>query len=385
MDAPEHFPNQKMLCLVMDWRKQVQDGVFETVYALRHLTDPVRCSWFAFAFELFCQIHLQGLGFAVSDFVPVRISKGKYHHYWYNRRFFIGHTQSTKGQPSRPDPYLDCSYESTRKAFIKLYSLIEPAIESYHKLHLQRGTSARMAELDGCEVHQIGAHGGWKRNGVLYNNYLNGIPIDFVKWVAGYKVDEKAMVYPEIKRACVRPPQTLIDRVFPFMKEVKLAMASDYDENGGQYKMCKGHDNTLLGFLKLCDYAAEYLLQDLAVMYDWMNLHEVFSLPLLCEVEFFEFRDELLEEMSKKPDPKPTRNTPEQFQYLEGLLEKIYRMLGERGVFHGNDEYSEEEVAAQSEELEDVAMVMEHFGDEFPAPARPPAVTPVTARNPVVG
>ena len=312
VDAPDVFSGQKMLGLVMDWRKTVQDGAFEAVYALRHVSNPERCTFFAVMFELFCQVHLTGLGFTVEDFMPVPLEDGNYYHRWYNRFLFTGNTKCKAGQASVPNAYLHCCYEAVKNGFVKLYQLVTPEIKSYHKLHLQRGVSARMAELAGCDAHQIGNHGGWKRNGVLFNNYLNGVPMDFVKWIAGYSLQDVTVDYPDVKRNCVQPAQELVDKMFPFVKEVRESMKADFEANGGRYVQWYGHDDTLNGFLDLCTFGAVYLLQDLAIMYDRMSLHEVFSLPMLASVEFIEFRDQLMVEMNKLPDAQPqVRAVPE--------------------------------------------------------------------------
>jgi hypothetical protein len=54
-----------MLTCVLSKRKTNQNGRLEGVYVLQHLTDPYQCPWFAFAYELFCQVHIDGFPFAI--------------------------------------------------------------------------------------------------------------------------------------------------------------------------------------------------------------------------------------------------------------------------------------------------------------------------------
>ena len=119
------FDDEKLLCLVLDWRKCNKDGQFETLNFLRHFSDPRRCNWFAFALELFCQIHLQGMDLSVEDFKPYWV-EGTNHaiHRWYDRYFFYGNTKSRKGQASRPNAYSMMSYNNVLNSFTHLYACV---------------------------------------------------------------------------------------------------------------------------------------------------------------------------------------------------------------------------------------------------------------------
>jgi hypothetical protein len=116
------------------------------VYAMRHKDDPMRCTWFAFAFELFCQTNLENMAMTVDDFRPVQVDesmkeqgyKGDYYHRWYDRYLFPGNTKAQKGKASTPNPYIPCNYDNVKKVFKFVYNLIVPVIISWHILHLAR-------------------------------------------------------------------------------------------------------------------------------------------------------------------------------------------------------------------------------------------------------
>jgi Centromere DNA-binding protein complex CBF3 subunit, domain 2 len=294
MDAPSQFGTEKLLVCVMDHRKTNKDGSFEAAYAMRHLHNPTRCSWFAFAHELYSQCELFGMNFVMEDFRPIPQCNGSYRHKWYKRQFFYGKTGSRKGIYCQPDPYRPCTYQATNKMFSELYCSIDPPVKGYHVLHCQRGAVVRMADGDGVEGHQIAQAGGWKRQGALYQNYLIGLPTRFLAWASGYK-SWKDQDHPRVRRNVLVNPPELWQKVFPFVKEVRDDMA----DNPSSWI---GHDDTLLGFLEVCDVAAKYYVQDLAVMYDEMDQHQVFSTSLFMSHEFFKFRAALTDEMEKQPD-----------------------------------------------------------------------------------
>lgn len=341
MKAPGVFVDDKeamLLTLVLDWRKTNQTGQFETLNFLRHLSDPRRCSWFSFALELFCQIHLQGMSLKAADFKPYYDDDGELRHRWYDRYFFYGNTQSRKGQASQPNPYNQCVYNNTSSAFTTVYAYVEPPILSYHKLHLQRGSVAREADGDGVEVHEIAGAGGWKRDGALFNNYLTGVPMTFVQWVCGYdqKLDPDNL--PVIKRALVDPPEKLVHCVFPFVKEVRKAKERNPKE-------WEGTDQTLWGFLDCCELAAKYFVQDCAHLYPTMSEHPVFTTPLFCCPAFMEYMAEANKaeaEFVPKPNPKHAY-----LQYTESImkgLRAIYRKLGGGNGFGECDPMEERQV-----------------------------------------
>ena len=70
---------------VLDRTKTNQEGQFELNVALRHHSDPLRCSWFSNHNELFSQHHIEQLEFKFEDFVPVLQEDGTYRHPWYER------------------------------------------------------------------------------------------------------------------------------------------------------------------------------------------------------------------------------------------------------------------------------------------------------------
>lgn len=332
MDAPGKLGDRcgKLLCAVLDWRKTNIDGAFETVYSLRHYDNPVRCCWFAFGLELYSQIHLDGCGLEVQDFVPQTVGLDKAGNPvkrfpWYDRFFLYGNTQSKKGRASVPSPSHSCNYENCRSAFHVVYDAVEPAIRAHHVLHLQRGAVARMADMDNLESHEIASAGGWYRNGSLFKHYLTGVPMRFIRWVCGFPdlKDDESDQTPLVKRGQLDPPKELWENVYPFYQALKKDLA----ENEEAYEV-EPKDTTVHGFLDLMETSAKYFLQDCAVMYEKMSDHPIFSTPLLMSPEFHDYRESLLASIAKltAEEENKTCHSNSNSQIME-FLQKIYRKL----------------------------------------------------------
>ena len=340
MDAPGKLGSScgKLLCAVMDWRKTNLNGIPETVCNLRNYHDPIRCAWFAFSLELYCQLNIDGTQLCVDDFKPRELplnehGKHTYHHPWHNRHFLYGNTQSCKGQASTPCPTAPCNYDNCRKAFHVLYSCVLPAILAFHVLHLQRGTVARMADADNMELHEIANAGGWYRHGSLFKSYPTGVPMRFIRWVCGYPdVKQGDNDHPpSIKRGVLDPPDELWRAVWPFYNDLKVAM----DENPEAFDTPDERNTTLVGFLVLMEHAAKYFLQDCAVMHDRMSEHEIFSTPVLASPAFFQFREELMNRMAQHTEEEEKTKaqsvphcTARIFEYLEKIYQRLTGTMG---------------------------------------------------------
>lgn len=337
-DPPTRFEQaSKLLCIVLDWRKTNFDGSFESVYAMRHRTDPKRCTWFAFALELYCQVHLMGLILCLADFIPYYSEEDKsWRHPWYDRYLFIGNNRARKNVPSSPNPYKQCTYHTVLQAFTWFYGIIKPAVSGYHKLHLQRGAVARMADADNIVHNDIAKAGGWKRDGAMYVSYLTALPIRFVEWLCGYgKSKDDDNVCP---RNAVEPPEELWSQVFPWVVPVREQLAWECAEVAAKrlsLSECKLYgktDDTLIGFLECCEYGAKYFLQDCAMMYDSMSDHEIYSTPLLCSSQFMDFRSELLGKMMQNAEKKIEEEQLKKTSLIDtflmfSYLKKIYNLL----------------------------------------------------------
>ena len=327
----------KLTTLVLDKRKNNQFGNYESVSSLRHLDNPLKCTDFALAMELFCQTELEGMPFTMEDFKPIPrmqdgFHDGTYYHRWYDRYVFVGQTKSRKGQASTPNPYAPATYQSTLNYFTRVYGQIEPPIRSYHKLHLQRGTVARRAEAEDVPTNQIGNQGGWHQDSSLFQHYLTGVPMQMIRFLAGYnpKIFPNESI-PKMKRNLVQPDPNLCAKVFPFIAELEVYMKSDPDA------FPPGECVTLYGFIECCKYWAKVLLQDCAVMYDEMSEHPIYTHPLFCSPEFFAFRNKLLEAMENQEQSKEEwestnqqQQNPSMRRMLE-ILESMYTMAVDFG------------------------------------------------------
>ena len=335
IDAPEEWGgDSKLLTCVTDGRKMNRDGKFESCFAARHHSDPLRCSFFTWANELYCQIHINGLDLTVEDFIPQERPGNMHHYAWYDRYFLVGNSKSQKGVASRPDPTKKCNYDNINSGFKTLYELIEPVIRGYHVLHLQRGTSARMANASGVELHEIANMGCWKAVSALLNNYLTGVPIKFVGWIAGWPKDIDPKDPPVVLRNLLQPPEVLWTKVFPFYLEVKALLEEDKGKNPEDRTFPTHKDVTILGFMELCEVAAKYFVQDCAILYETMSNHEIFSTELFQSPEFFSFREGLLQSIrdhvAANQDKKKAASANQ--EEMLDLVRKCYQILTNAGV-----------------------------------------------------
>jgi hypothetical protein len=62
VEAPGKLVGQHLACMVLDNRKMNKEGNPECVYSLRHLNDPMRCSWNALIMEKVFQNHVLDIG-----------------------------------------------------------------------------------------------------------------------------------------------------------------------------------------------------------------------------------------------------------------------------------------------------------------------------------
>lgn len=297
-----------LACFVLEKRKNNQSRQKCPVYSHRHLDDPTKCSFFALALELFGQTHMDGLAFLPSDFVPIPnmgsdgCHDGTYTHPWYDRCIFMGNTKAKKGACSEPDPYTHCLYPTVLSHFNRMYPQIDPPIVGYHKLHLERGQTARNAEKAGTRTEQIAQHGHWKIRDALRVHYLTGIPMEMIRFLAGF--DPKLVPgqpLPIIRRNLLKPSQEMQDLVFPFVQPVLDAMKKDRDAKKADPKHVCVYPTTecgaLVGFLNLSQLLACTFLQDCAVLFEDMNQHPIFTTPILQSRQFHLFRLELGEKM----------------------------------------------------------------------------------------
>jgi hypothetical protein len=329
--AEKMMKNGKLMTQVLDYRKTNREGRYEAMYAARHLYDPLRCSWFAIGTELYNLVHLLNSGFTPGDFLAVdNLVTGKIEKPWYDWYVFHGSTQCQRGQPSMPDETKPCCYSTVLSHFHKVYAQVQPPITGYHVLHLQRGAGAREAIRDGISHEQVGGAGCWKTGGSMQQNYLWSTPDEYVRYAAGYTdVMQKTGVYDTIARGCVLPPQSLIDKVFPYVRDTREAILQDPE------RWAKSNDTTLQGFFEFHDDLAVYLLQDLAVMKDRMSLHPMYGTELMLSVEFHEFREKLLMEMLNRKDEFKASHSigasdPEVMVYLKKIYERIGLAAGSR-------------------------------------------------------
>lgn len=348
-EAPEPMEGALLLVIVLDWRKTNSEGTHEAVHCLRHRSDPARCNFFAFAHELYSQIHFDGAHFEfnVEDFKPYRDDHGRIRHPWYDRRFFYGNSRSGKGTRSSPSPNRPTNYNTVNNYVKHMYEQIKPPIKGYHTLHLQRGNVARAADAHELPLHQIVA-AGWKAKTALETHYLTGVPMQFVRWVCGYKAEIKNAEPKDwyVARNVVQPPKELVDEVFPFVAEVEAAMAEDPEG-------WKDTDETLGGFLELCRVAAGYYLQDVAVLQERISQNPIFATTLFNSQMYHDFRHKLLEEMKGHQEmvaaEEEAKHKANSNPYIVEMLNKILdKLQGYNTRAEGNKRTYQQSIATES-------------------------------------
>ena len=340
----------KLACLVLEKRKNNQSRDKYPVFSHRHLSDPYKCSFFALGLELFGQTHLDGLPFMPTDFKPEPhmgsdgLHDGTYRHPWYDRCIFVGNTKARKGECSTPDPYNHCIYQTVLSHFKKMYQQIDPPLVSYHKLHLERGQTARDAEKAGVGANAIATHGQWKIRDALRECYLTGIPMELIRHLAGFDpmlVNGKPL--PKIRRDLLEPPKELRDMVFPFLKPVKEEYEADLARQEADPKYVgeypKKECGALSGFLELTTLLSKTFLQDCAVLYEDMSNHPIFSTPVLQSRLFQIFRLGLIEKMESyeafaSEDKVAVESPPDPAaQKCLSLVKKLFKLLTEVSHF----------------------------------------------------
>ncbi len=378
-----------LLTCVLEKRKTNQTGQVDTVMGLRHLFCPYQCPWFAFSYELYCQIWQDNMKFFPEDFLPrPRLDSSGQHtgtfiHPWFDRYIFYGFTKSEKGRASQADPLKKISYDSCLRLFKKkVYKQIDPPIDTYHKLHLQRGASVRKAEQEGVEHHQIGRHGGWVQHGdSLSTHYLTGAPMEMIRLLAGYEPKlQPGTEVPVMLRSLVTPPQELIDMVFPFVKQVTDQMAQrpqDYPER-----------RTLDGFLGACRYAAIVLLQDAAYLQteDGMSDNAIYSTPLFNSQLYISFREELHATVSLYKDnhsQQLSKQAADSANCLH-LLKKLYMLCEDWGGYILNCKVEDPELDALIQDARNSCMGRRILTFANPTASNPtsPASNPTSPASP---
>jgi len=119
---------------------------------------------------------------------------------WYQIKVF---------KTSDTDPTKTWSYTGHRDAINK--GLVGAHIFTKKKTHINRGSSARMADLAGVNEDQIRRLGRWN-NTTMNGAYLTGLPREVMRVMAGFTV-QQGQFY--LSRSAIDPPEELCRTIFP--------------------------------------------------------------------------------------------------------------------------------------------------------------------------
>lgn len=142
--------------------------------------------------------------------------------------------------------------------------------------HVPRGSAAKMADLLGVPPLQIQRMGGWNTD-TMSNSYLDSLPRDFIRVMAGF--DNDASYY--LPRAVEEPCDELKQLVFPWVDY----WLEQYSNN--TVAQTSGSADT---FLKLIQCFKTTFLQDAAVMMDVIPHHPIWKHELFRNSLFLEFQ-----------------------------------------------------------------------------------------------
>jgi Centromere DNA-binding protein complex CBF3 subunit, domain 2 len=141
-------------------------------------------------------------------------------------------------------------------------------------------------ELISISTIQISRAGGWDPT-VMVQTYLLGLPLKFMRCVAGFPKEPGQYHLP---RAAIEPPEVLLREIYPFVEEwrrrfrARTTRKKSWAQGG-----LDDDDQAGLAFLALLKRLRVIVLQDLAILQpDYPGL-PFFSLPLFQRQEWVDF------------------------------------------------------------------------------------------------
>jgi hypothetical protein len=141
-------------------------------------------------------------------------------------------------------------------------------------------------ELISISTIQISRAGGWDPS-VMVRDYLLGLPLKFMRCVAGFPKEPGQYHLP---RATTEPPKVLRREIFPFVEEWRRRF---HARTTRQKRWAQGglddDDQAGLAFLSLLERLRVIILQDLAVLQPDYPQLPFFSLPLFQRQEWVDF------------------------------------------------------------------------------------------------
>lgn len=198
--------------------------------------------------------------------------------------------------------------------------------------HMGRKNGAKMAEFAGVNTESIRLGGRWN-NQALENCYLQTIPRDLLRGLAGFDPKRKNFYIP---RAMVTPPPQLKKMVFPGL--------SEWTRKWNTQEIADPTVSLDL-FLKLMDYLSEVFIQDSCLLMDKFNYLFIYEHPLFRCAEFQTFKQELIRSIGSAVTPADLK-IQEVFPDLLSRIDEHHQVVQNsiaashskvdalRGIFH---------------------------------------------------
>jgi len=196
----------------------------------------------------------------------------------------------------------------------RAYLKTNPIIKFYHISHLGRKSKGKRADLAGIPDDQQRRQGVWNLEDAKNRSYTTNLPMEFIRWSSGHGFCRGDYHVP---RDSVQPSGDLVDRVFPFLPNLR------------EVNVGRGHSVWLQEAVELLEYLGKILLQDVAVLRDDIQ-HSILSHDPFSHSDFDDFRARLLEAVGSDAshDPSTFRSPVMEVRLAEERTNKnIERLL----------------------------------------------------------
>jgi hypothetical protein len=175
---------------------------------------------------------------------------------------------------SNDDPTKELAYTTHLESINKAFNAC--GIISTKKTHAARGSSGRMADLNGADETDIRRQGRWN-NMAMNGVYLTNLPRRVMRTMARFSPSEGQFYLP---RAQVKPSTSLANKVFPLV---------DYWYDKIQSGACE-KSTAACGFLELLKQLRISFLQDSVFMMKGHPAHPLWLNQVFSDAEYLEFK-----------------------------------------------------------------------------------------------
>ncbi|SAM09828.1 hypothetical protein [Absidia glauca] len=198
------------------------------------------------------------------------------------------------------DSSTEWSYFSHKNSIHKALSFAGAGIKSTKKSHINRGSSARMADILGVNEDQIRRQGRWN-NSTMNGAYLTTLPSKMMRMMAGFSTNARSFY---LARAALDPPAALCKKVFPKADEWydRLAAHQRNPDNGDPIESTVAVD----AFLKTIMVLRKTFLQDSVFMMRSQPNHPIWNHSLFSDPCYLEFKRALEQIEVQEHDPAHT-------------------------------------------------------------------------------